>query len=130
MNKLIALLFAGGISLGMSLVSTAQADGASCTASCTVDHNRCTALPGASADGNCGDGYRLCVQRCDPRRMNSSFLESDAVKRSLLQRVASNGAQHCASNCAQSAQACVEVGNGRGNCHNTQVACESRCNAG
>lgn len=89
MNKLTTTLLLAGF----ALASPVRADGLACNNSCTNEHQQCIAHLGTSASGNCGDGYRLCVQRCDPQRMNSNYLESDAVRRSLQQHVASTSPQ-------------------------------------
>jgi len=81
------------LAAGLALLTSAEAADLACNAGCTTEHQQCVTRLGDSAASNCGDGYRVCVQRCDPQRMNSSFLESDAVRRRLQQHVASANPQ-------------------------------------
>lgn len=124
MNKLIAIV----LTLGLALAASARAEGPSCNASCQVEEGRCAALAGASANGNCRDGFRVCVQRCDPSRQNSTFLDSFASERIALHRpISSNENARCEQGCAMSGRSCVEAGNDRGNCRSAQQACMGRC---
>lgn len=79
MQKITAIL----LTLGLGFAATASAAGQSCAANCQAEEASCAALAGASASGNCMDGYRICTQRCDPRGMNSHHLESHAEKVAL-----------------------------------------------
>lgn len=125
MNKLIAI----AIVIGLALASAAKADGMGCTTGCATDHQLCVTRLGEAASGNCGDSYRLCVQRCDPRRSNTAYLDSETSRRSLYRRAGLGKAAVCSNNCALSSRTCVESGNGRSNCLSAQLACEDRCEA-
>lgn len=125
MNKLIAI----AIVIGLALASAAKADGMGCTNGCATDHQLCVTRLGEAARGNCGDSYRLCVQRCDPRRSNTAYLDSEASRRSLHRRAGLDRAAVCSNNCALSSRTCVEAGNDRSNCRSAQQACEERCAA-
>lgn len=123
MNKLIAI----AIALGLAFTSAVYADGMACNTSCAAEQTQCVTKLGSVAKGNCNDGFRICVQRCDPRRMNTAFLESDASSRTLHRRPSKDVVQACAGQCALSARTCVESGNGRDDCRGAQMACQDRC---
>ena len=125
MNKLIAI----AIVIGLVLSSAVRADGGRCTAACSSDQEQCLSRLGVKSASNCGDGFRLCVQRCDPRRMNTSYLESDAARRSLYRQRPPSHTALCTNRCALSARGCVEAGNNRNDCRAAQLACEDRCDA-
>ncbi|MES2683933.1 MAG: hypothetical protein V4650_10480 [Pseudomonadota bacterium] len=125
MNKLIAI----AIAIGLALASAAKADGLACSGSCASDHQSCVARLGTAPSENCSIGYRVCVQRCDPRRSNTAYLDSFASKQNLYRRVGVDKAAVCNNHCALSSRTCVESGNGRSNCRSAQQACEDRCEA-
>lgn len=123
MNKLIALV----IAIGLAIVSAAHANGAACNQSCSNEHSQCLSSLGAAATGNCNDGFRVCVQRCDPRRMNAAYLDSDATRRMLYRRANPDVVTACSGRCALLARTCAESNNGRSECRTAQLACDDRC---
>jgi len=126
MNKIIAI----AIVLGLSLMSAVRADDMACSNSCISDQQQCVSHLGEDTRSNCNAGYRVCVQRCNPRHMNTAYLDGDSARQLLYPRVQRSTISSCASNCALSASVCVDTGNGRSNCRYAQQACESRCSAG
>ena len=123
MNKLIAIV----IVFGLVLSASVRADGGQCNNACSSEHGQCMDRLGSAATGNCGDGFRLCVQRCNPQRMNTAFLESHSTQRLLARSQPAATANRCDSRCALSAQLCAESGNSGAICRNAQQNCEARC---
>ncbi len=123
MNKLIAI----AIVIGLSISAAVRAESLSCNEGCAVERSQCVTTLGKDSTSNCGDGFRLCVQRCDPRRMNTAFLESNLGTAKLVPSKADAGARACGDNCAMSARLCVNGGNSSTACHSAQTACVARC---
>ncbi len=123
MNKLIAVV----IVIGLVLSAAARAEGLACNDSCVSVRSQCIQTLGAESIGNCSDGFRLCVQRCDPRRMNTALLERNFNDARLNPKKADRIAMACGDHCAMSARLCVEGGNPGKACHAAQTACTERC---
>jgi len=125
MNKLIAVV----IVLALSVSAAVRAESLSCNSQCVDERSQCIETLGAKSVGNCGDGFRLCVQRCDPRRMNTALLESSFSAPRLAPVKGDRTAQSCTSRCASAARLCVEGGNPASACHGAQLACAERCDS-
>lgn len=123
MNKLIAIV----IVFGLVLSASVRADAGRCNTACSAEHGQCVDRLGDAASGNCGDGFRLCVQRCDPQRMNTAFLESDSTRRLLARQQPAASSNRCDDRCALSAQLCAAAGNSGAICRSAQQNCEARC---
>lgn len=103
MNKLLAVL----IALGLAVASAVHAEGTACDNSCASDHAQCVSRLGDAAIGNCGDSFRLCVQRCDPSRHNAAFLDSNEARSLLARHSAVKVAMACSGNCSSFSSAVI-----------------------
>ncbi|MCX7178215.1 MAG: hypothetical protein NTX56_05370 [Proteobacteria bacterium] len=96
MNKLLAVL----IALGLAIASAAHAESTACDNSCASEHAQCVTRLGDAAVGNCGDSFRLCVQRGDPSRHNAAVLDSVEARTLLASHSAVKVAMACSGNCS------------------------------
>lgn len=127
MNKLIAIIIAVGLAI-MSGAHAAPNEAGACNSSCATEQDQCISRLGSASEGNCSDGFRICVQRCNPQRQNASFIESEQDRRLYSKLIqASNMEHHCTSQCALSGRSCVEAGNQTSQCREAQNQCKVRC---
>jgi len=112
----------------LALAGSAHGEGASCTDACVAEEKQCITTLGEKARGNCGEGLRVCVQRCDPQRMNTALLDGGLGASTL--RKPGTAVKSCEDACAMSTQLCMEAGNPQGACQNANTQCVERCAPG
>ena len=126
-RALLAVGLIGGFHAG-----AVHGDSGQCIADCRSDRAQCATL-GPDAGSNCGDGLRLCLQRCDPQRLNADLLsrmegEFTAVARRApgLSQAARNE-QRCEQACDMTSMNCSSAGNDASHCRLARQACTQRC---
>lgn len=118
------LLTAG---MAIMLGQPARAADPSCAAHCESEESACTTRLGPKSQGNCMDGFRVCVQRCNPHTLNATYLDGFAERRALYRVSRASEAGSCSQNCVVAGRNCAEAGNSHKQCQAAQTSCVARC---